>query len=101
MFGTRSYSSISDTQMRFGWVPYNGILVVISVLSYDVFIMDMFKYECANTTNPIGIKIDKLGFTSINFTRLLHTREHEDNETNIQESEAQMVFYMDDDIEQG
>ncbi|CAK8536725.1 unnamed protein product [Lathyrus sativus] len=101
LFGTRSYSSNSDTQMRFGGVPYYGRLVDIIVLSYDGFTVPMFKCEWANTTNPRGIKIDKLGFTSINFTKLLHSGEHEDNEPYIQASEAQMVFYVDDENEQG
>ncbi|XP_058770484.1 uncharacterized protein LOC131644106 isoform X1 [Vicia villosa] len=101
MFGTRSYSSNSDTQMRFGGVPYYGRLIDIIVLSYDGFTVPMFKCEWANTINPRGIKIDKLGFTSINFTRLLHSGEHEDNEPYIQASEAQMVFYVDDESEQG
>ncbi|XP_058740977.1 uncharacterized protein LOC131613315 [Vicia villosa] len=101
MFGTRSYSSNSDTQMRFGGVPYYGRSIDFIVLSYDGFTVPMFKCEWANTTNPRGIKIDKLGFTSINFARLLHTGEHEDNEPYIQASEAQMVFYVDDESEQG
>ncbi|CAK8536796.1 unnamed protein product [Lathyrus sativus] len=101
LFGTRSYSSNSDTQMRFGEVPYYGRLVDIIVLSYDGFTVPMFKCEWANTTNPRGIKIDNLGFTSINFTKLLHSGEHEDNEPYIQASEAQMVFYVDDENEQG
>ncbi|CAI8610256.1 unnamed protein product [Vicia faba] len=101
MFGTRSYSSNNDTQMRFGGVPYYGRLIDIIVLSYDGFTVPMFKCEWANTINPRGIKIDKLGFTSINFARLLHTSEHEDNEPYIQASEAHMVFYVDDESEQG
>ncbi|CAK8572390.1 unnamed protein product [Lathyrus sativus] len=101
LFGTQSYSSNSDTQMRFGGVPYYGTLVDIIVLSYDGFKVPMFKCEWANATNPRGIKIDKLGFTSINFTKLLHYGEHEDNEPYIQASEAQMVFYVDDENEQG
>ncbi|CAI8608944.1 unnamed protein product [Vicia faba] len=95
------YSSNSDTQMRFGGVPYYGRLIDIIVLSYDGFTVPMFKCELANTINPRGIKIDKLGFTSINFARLLHTSEHEDNEPYIQASEAHMVFYVDDESEQG
>ncbi|CAK8566063.1 unnamed protein product [Lathyrus sativus] len=87
--------------MRFGGVLYYGRLVDIIVISYDGFTVPMFKCEWANTTNPRGIKIDKLGFTSINFTKLLHSGEHEDNEPYIQASEAQMVFYVDDVNEHG
>jgi hypothetical protein len=101
MFGTISYSSSSDDHMRFGGVPYYGRLIDIVELFYCGFSVVMFKCEWANTTNPRGIKKDKLGFTSINFARLIHTGEHEDDEPYIKASEAQMVFYVDDEKEQG
>ena len=101
MFGTRSYSSNSDVEMRFGGVPYYGRLIDIIVLQYNGFSIPMFKCEWANTTNPRGIKIDKLGFVSVNFGRLIHTGEHEDDEPYIKASEAQMVYYVDDEKEQG
>jgi hypothetical protein len=100
-FGTRSYSSSSDDQMRFGDVPYYGRLIDIVELFYCGFSIVMFKCEWANTTNPRGMKKDKLGFTSINFARLRHTGEHEDDEPYIKASEALMVFYVDDEKEQG
>jgi hypothetical protein len=100
-FGTRSYSSSSDDQMRFGDVPYYGRLIDIVELFYCGFLIVMFKCEWANTTNPRGMKKDKLGFTSINFARLRHTGEHEDDEPYIKASEALMVFYVDDEKEQG
>ncbi|KAK2368692.1 hypothetical protein QL285_081869 [Trifolium repens] len=100
-FGTRSYSSSSDDQMRFGDVPYYGRLIDIVELFYCGFSIVMFKCEWANTTNPRGMKKDKLGFTSINFARLRHTGEHEDDEPDIKASEALMVFYVDDEKEQG
>lgn len=43
MFGTNNYSSNSDTQMRFGGVPYYEILVDIIVFSYDGFIVPIFN----------------------------------------------------------
>jgi hypothetical protein len=101
MFGTRSYSSNSDAQMRFGGVPYYGRLISIIELCYDGFTVPMFKCEWANTTNPRGIKTDKLGFSSINFARLIHAGENEDDEPFIKASEAQMVFYVDDEKDQG
>nr|XP_027186794.1 uncharacterized protein LOC113784735 [Cicer arietinum] len=73
MFGTRSYSSNSDAQMRFGGVPYYGRLIDIIEVSYDGFKV------------PI----------------LIHTGEHEDDEPYIKASEAQMVYYVDDEKEQG
>ena len=101
-FGTRSYSTNSDVQMRFGEVPYYGKLIDIIELSYNgLFMVPLFRCEWANTTNPRGIKTDKLGFTSINFARLIHTGEHEDDEPYIKASEAQMVYYVDDEKDKG
>lgn len=101
-FGTRSYSSNRDTQMRFGGVPYYGKLVDIIEINYNgLFMVTLFKCEWANTTNPRGIKKDNLGFTSINFARLIHTGHHEDDEPYIKASEAQMVYYVDDEKEKG
>ena len=101
-FGTRSYSSNSDVNMRYGGVPYYGKLVDIIELNYNgVFSVTLFKCEWANTTHPRGIKTDKLGFTSINFTRPIHTGEHEDDEPYIKASEAQMVFFVNDEKEGG
>lgn len=76
MFGTRSYSSNSDTQMRFGGVPYYGRLIDIIVLSYDGFIVPMFKCEWANTINPRGIKIDKLGLEDYSILRNMKIMSH-------------------------
>jgi hypothetical protein len=47
------------------------------------------------------MKKDDLGFTSINFTRPIHTGDHEDDEPYIKASEAHMVFYVDDEKEKG
>ncbi|XP_020209291.1 uncharacterized protein LOC109794234 [Cajanus cajan] len=101
MFGTRSYSSNSDAHMRFGGVPYYGRLVDIIEICYNGFNVPMFKCEWADTTTSRGIKEDKLGFISINFARLIHTGEKEDDEPYIKASEAQMVYYVDDEKERG
>ncbi|XP_061360965.1 uncharacterized protein LOC133304904 [Gastrolobium bilobum] len=101
-FGTRSYSSNSDSQMRFGDVLYYGKLMDIIEINYNcLFTVTLFKCQWANTTNPRGIKKDNMGFTSINFTRLIHTGEHEDDEPYIKASEAQKVYFVDDEKEKG
>ncbi|KAL4393414.1 hypothetical protein AHAS_Ahas02G0049600 [Arachis hypogaea] len=45
------------------------------------------------------MKLDKLGFTSINFSRLIHTGEYDDNELYIKAYEAQIVYYVEDQKE--
>ncbi|QHO24304.1 uncharacterized protein DS421_12g371050 [Arachis hypogaea] len=87
--------------MNFGAVPYYRKLVDIIELFYNGFTVLLFKCQWANTTSPRGIKKDNLDFLSVNFTRLIHTGEHEDDEPYIKASEAQMVYYVDDEKEKG
>ncbi|XP_061371520.1 uncharacterized protein LOC133314095 [Gastrolobium bilobum] len=76
----------------------SGVFGTFGTISYSI---TLFKCQWANTTNPRGIKKDNLGFTSINFTRLIHTGENEDDEPYIKASEAQMVYFVDDEKEKG
>lgn len=99
-FGTRSYASSSDTNMQFGGVPYYGKLVDIIEINYHGrFSVTLFKCMWANTTNPTRIITDNLGFKSVNFSRLIHTGDHEDDEPYIKASEAQMVYYVEDELD--
>ena len=100
-FGTKSYASTSDSRPMEGVVPYYGKLVDIIELNYFGRIhVVLFKCKWANTTNPRYIKMDALGFTSVNFSRLIHTGDHEDDEPYIKASEAQQVFYVTDQKDQ-
>ncbi|XP_015953805.1 uncharacterized protein LOC127747539 [Arachis duranensis] len=100
-FGTRSYSNSKDTRMNFGAVPYYEKLVDIIELFYNGFIVLLFKCQWAKTTSPRGIKKDNLSFLSVNFTKLIHTGEHEDDEPYIKASETQIVYYVDDEKKKG
>ncbi|XP_061374183.1 uncharacterized protein LOC133316451 [Gastrolobium bilobum] len=101
-FDTRSYSSTRDDQMICGGVPYYGKLVDIIEINYNgLFTVPLFKCQWADTTTHRGHKKDKLGFTQINFSKLIHTGEKEDDEPYIKASEGQMVFYVDDEKEKG
>lgn len=82
-------------------MPYYGRVIDIIELFYFSFSTVLFKCEWANTTNPGGTKKDKLSFTSINFARLIHTGEHEDDQPHIKASKAQTVYCADDEKEQG
>nr|KYP59372.1 hypothetical protein KK1_014806 [Cajanus cajan] len=97
-FGTRSYASSSDNQMQFGGVPYYGKLIDIIEINYHGrFSVTLFKCMWANTTISRGIVTDDLGFTSVNFARLIHTGDNDDDEPYIQATEAQMVYYVEDE----
>ena len=40
----------------------------------------------------------RLGLTSVNFSRSIHTGDREDHEPYILASEAQLVYYVDDEV---
>nr|KYP46553.1 hypothetical protein KK1_031844 [Cajanus cajan] len=99
-FGTRSYASSSDNQMQFGGVPYYGKLLDIIEINYQGrFSVTLFKCMWANTTTSRGIVKDDLGFTLVSFAHLIHTGDDEDDEPYIQVSEAQTVYYVEDELD--
>ena len=101
-FDTRSYASNHDNNVAVGGVPYYGKLVDIIELNYNgQFTVTLFKCQWANTTTDRGIKRDDLGFTSVNFSRLIHVGDREHDEPYILASEAQLVYYVDDEMEKG
>ena len=98
--GTKSYASSSDNRPREGLVPYYGKIVDIIELNYHGrFVVTLFKCQWANTTNFRHVKKDALGFTSINFSDLIHTGQHEDDEPYIEASQAQLVFYVEEKMD--
>ncbi|XP_073120779.1 uncharacterized protein [Henckelia pumila] len=57
-------------------------------------------FRCDWVNNTTGMKIDPLGFTMLNFSRLIHTGEREEHEPFILASQAQMVYYVRDPKEE-
>ena len=53
----------------------------------------------ANTTTSRGIMSDEYGFTLVSFARLIHTGDNDDDEPYIKALEAQMVYYVDDELD--
>ena len=96
-FGTRSYASTQDTEMHEGDIAYYGKLVDIFVLAYNGHrSVPLFKCDWADTRGQRGKKVDDLGITSVNFSRLIHTGASPDDEPYILADEAQQVFYVAD-----
>ncbi|RYR25421.1 hypothetical protein Ahy_B02g059147 [Arachis hypogaea] len=62
------------------------------------FTVVLFKCVWADTTTSRGIKQDHLGLTSVNFSRPIHTNVREEDEPYIMASEAQLVYYVDDEV---
>ncbi|KAL4328691.1 hypothetical protein AHAS_Ahas13G0225400 [Arachis hypogaea] len=98
---TRSYASMHDNKVAVGSVPYYGKIVDIIELNYGChFVVILFRYIWADTTMSRGIKQDHLGLTSINFTRLIHTDDREEAKPYILASEAHLVYYVRDEVDQ-
>ncbi|XP_016185161.1 uncharacterized protein LOC107626774 [Arachis ipaensis] len=96
---TRSYASMHDNRVVVGGVPYYEKIVDIIELNYSCsFTVVLFKCVWADTTTSRDIKQDQLGLTSVNFSRPIHTGNREEDEPYILASEAQLVYYMDDEV---
>lgn len=56
-------------------------------------------YSNVNRLMPLGIrgfKKDACGFTSIKFSRLIHTGDREEHDPYIEASQAKIVYYVND-----
>ena len=96
--GTHCVASAADANGEYAILPYYGKLVDIVELNYyGRFMVTFFKCKWADTTTDRGIRIDPFHFTSVNFSRLIHTGESVDDEPYIFASEAQPVYYIDDE----
>ena len=96
-FGTRSYVTSQDDQMHLGDVEYYGKLVDIIVLNYNSeFTIPLFKCDWADTRGQRGKRVDNLGITSVNFSRLIHTGASPDDEPYIIADQAQQAYYVPD-----
>ncbi|XP_025682531.1 uncharacterized protein [Arachis hypogaea] len=99
---TRSYASKRDANVAVGGVSYYGRLVDIIELNYSgQFTVVLFKCLWADTTSGRGIRQDVLGHTCVNFANPIHTGDREDDEPYILASEARLVFYVEDEVENG
>ncbi|XP_016185865.1 uncharacterized protein LOC107627545 [Arachis ipaensis] len=98
---TRSYASMRDNRVSVGSVPYYGKIVDIIELNYSChFTVVLFKCIWAATTTSREIKQDHLGLTNVNFARPIHTGDREEDEPYILASEAHLVYYICDEVDQ-
>ena len=80
---------------------YGKLEDIIELNYYGRFSVVLFKCQWADTTRERGFKKDVWNFNCVNFTRLIHIGEHEDHDPYIEASQAQMVFYVDDETDKG
>nr|CAD1822691.1 unnamed protein product [Ananas comosus var. bracteatus] len=58
----------------------------------------LFKCEWVDVTHGKGLKRDEYGFTLINFSHLIHTGEKLEDEPFIFATQAEQVFYVEDEL---
>ncbi|KAF3678006.1 hypothetical protein FXO37_04576 [Capsicum annuum] len=89
------YSNRHATQTD---LPYYGKLEDIVKLNYyGKFRVVLFKCQWADTTRNRGFKIDAWKFNCVNFSKLIHIGDRVDDDLYIEASQANMVYYVDDE----
>lgn len=71
---------------------------IIELNYYGQFRVTLFKCKWADTTRDRGFRKDAWGFTSVNFSHSIHTGDREAHEPYIEASQAQMVYYVNDEV---
>ncbi|CAA0817214.1 Unknown protein [Striga hermonthica] len=98
--GTPSVASSRDVHGVVGDVAYYGKLIDIVELNYyGRFFVTLFKCIWANTTTSRGIRKDCFGFTEVNFSNRIHIGDSIDDEPYILPVQAQMVFYVTNELD--
>ena len=98
---TKCVSSLQDINGEDADLSYYGKLVDIIELNYYGKFVTLFKCNWADTTSNKGFVKDVQDFNLVNFNRLIHTSEQEEHEPHIESSQAQMGYYVNDDIAKG
>lgn len=94
---TQSYASVRDMNPVTGDVTYYGILTdIIEINYYGRFKIVLFKCDWVNVNHGKGLKKDKLGFTMVNFSHLIHTGDRLGDEPYVFASQADQVIYVQD-----
>ncbi|KAK7306021.1 hypothetical protein VNO77_43935 [Canavalia gladiata] len=72
---------------------------------YIAYNINGFKFRTMrrdqDTTRERGFRKDAWQFTLVNFSRCIHTGEREEHDPFIEASQAQMVYYVDDEVNKG
>ncbi|KAH0706398.1 hypothetical protein KY285_010897 [Solanum tuberosum] len=93
-------ASTVDRCARQADLPYYGKLEeIIEFNYYGRFKVILFKCLWADTTRNRGYKTDAWKFNCVNFSKLIHTGDREDHDPYIEASQANMVYYVDDETD--
>nr|XP_025617017.1 uncharacterized protein LOC112709341 [Arachis hypogaea] len=80
---------------------YGKVVDMIELDYFGKLRVVLFKCIWVDTTLNKGIKIDQFGITSVNFSNLIHTGDNETDEPFILATDARMVYYIDDPVDEG
>jgi len=96
---TSCVASSVDNNIREANLAYYGKLEdIIELNYYGHFKITLFKCKWVNTTKDKGFKKDPWGFNCIIFSRLIHTGDREEHDPYIEASQAEMVYYVNDEV---
>lgn len=99
---TSCIASSAGRNARQAVLPYYGkVEDIIELNYYGRFKVVFFKCQWADTTWDRGLKRDTWNFNCVNFFRLIYTDDREDYDPYIEASQAHMIYYVDDKIEEG
>ena len=89
---TMQIASAKDKNPIFGELYFYRLITEIWDLDYTKFRIPFFKCDCVDNNN--GIKVDELGFTLVNLTKVAYK-----SDSFILASQANQVFYVQDQLE--
>ncbi|XP_057760440.1 uncharacterized protein LOC130980816 [Arachis stenosperma] len=99
MSSTPCVASASDADVRNADLSYYGKLEDIIELNYNgQFRVTLFKCKWADTTRERGCRKDNWGFTFVNFSRVIHSGDREEDDPYIEASQARMVYFVNDEV---
>ncbi|RVW77665.1 hypothetical protein CK203_053390 [Vitis vinifera] len=89
---TMQIDSAKDKNPVFGELCFYGVITEIWDLDYTMFRIPIFKCDWVDNKN--GIKVDDLGFTLVDFSKMAHK-----SDPFILASQAKQVFYVQDELD--
>ena len=92
MAKTLQVASAKDTRPVTTEMMFYGVIKEIWMLDYISFMIPVFKCDRVDSKN--GIKVDELGFTSVDLSRVGHK-----SDSFILASQAKQVFYVPDQLD--
>ncbi|PHU02210.1 hypothetical protein BC332_27461 [Capsicum chinense] len=101
-FDTSYISFNADRNARQAELPYYGKLEdIIKLNYYSQFRFVLFKCQWADTTRDRRFKKDVWNFNCVNFSKLIQSGDREDHDPYIEASQANLVYYVDDETDKG